>query len=98
LSDASGECEAFDDAGQRVGAVEAAPFPRGSADEGEDQPPEVPTITDFDPLSEPNSKRVEQLQKVVTLFGFQTERSHECLGLKPLAGSIGGLAPAMQAI
>jgi hypothetical protein len=34
----------------------------------------------------------------VILSGCQTERSHGCLGLKPLAGSIGGLARVMQVI
>ena len=46
---------------------------------------------------EPNSKRVERFQLVVVLSGRQTERSHACPGLKPLAGSIGGLERAMQA-
>ena len=48
-------------------------------------------------VSEPNSKRVERFQLVVVLSGRQTERSHACPGLKPLAGSIGGLERAMQA-
>ena len=54
-------------------------------------------IVDLFSPSEPNSKRVERFQLVVVLSGRQTERSHACPGLKPLAGSIGGLERAMQA-